>query len=282
MIRKILVFNLLILSFLLFNKTNAATVDTIDVYSCLMQKEIKTVVIKPSNYKKIKTGFPAVYLLHGFSGNYNNWVLKVPKIKEFADLFKMIIVCPDGGFSSWYFDSPIDKNFQYESFVANELVHHIDNNYKTIKDSSARALTGLSMGGNGGIYVGLKHPNVFGAIGSMSGALDISFIKDKQYEIYKRLGDSTTYNTTWTKYNTFTLLDTIAIPKQEIIIDCGTEDFLFAINEELHKRLMTRKINHDFIARPGKPDWNYWSNAVQFQLLFFHKFFIEENRELVK
>jgi S-formylglutathione hydrolase FrmB len=268
----ILAFSFLVFS-LLLNKCYAATVDTIDVYSCLMQKEIKTVVIKPDGYKKKKAAFAVVYLLHGFSGNYSNWISKVPAIKEYADQNKIMIVCPDGGYSSWYINSPIDETYQYESFVANELVHHIDNNYKTIKNSNARALTGLSMGGFGGIYVGLKHPKTFGAIGSMSGALELTLITDKRYQLYKRLGDSTTYNTTWKKYSTFAMIDTIAVTNQSIIVDCGVDDFVLPFNEELHKRLMKRKINHDYILRPGKHDWPYWSNAIQYQIVFFSDFF---------
>ncbi len=251
----------------------AATVDTIDVYSCLMQKEIKTVVVKPSGYKKKKVNFPVVYLLHGYSGDYSNWIKKVPAIQQYADDYQMIIVCPDGGFSSWYLDSPIDNSYQYESFISNELVHHIDNNYKTIKDVKARALTGLSMGGFGGIYVGLKHANTFGALGSMSGALEITMIKDKRYKLEKILGDSTTYNTTWKNYSTFAMIDTLKPTNQAIIVDCGTEDFVFPFSEELHKRFQKRKILHDYITRPGKHDWPYWSNAVAYQLLFFRNFF---------
>jgi S-formylglutathione hydrolase FrmB len=267
----ILVLSFLVLSFSI-SKSYAANVDTIDVYSCLMQKEIKTVVIKPSGYKKKKTSYPVIYLLHGYSGDYSNWITKVPTIKEYADQYQVMIVCPDGGYSSWYLDSPIDDKYQYESFVANELVHHIDNNYKTIKSNTARALTGLSMGGHGGIYVGLKHPTTFGAIGSMSGALDITFIKNR-YRIERILGDSTTYNTTWKKYSNFAMIDTLQPTNQSIIIDCGTEDFVLPFNEELHKKLMKRKINHDYILRPGKHDWPYWSNAVQYQIVFFTDFF---------
>jgi S-formylglutathione hydrolase FrmB len=269
-----LVFLFLGFSFL-HNKTNAATVDTIDVYSCLMQKEIKTVVVKPDGYKKNKIGYNTVYLLHGFSGDYSNWIKKVPQIKDLADAYKMIIVCPDGGYSSWYFDSPIDNAYQYESFVSTELVHHIDKNYKTINDPKARALTGLSMGGLGGIYVGLKHPESFGAIGSMSGALEITMITDKRYQVEKRLGDTTAVNfeKNWKTHSTFAMIDTLKTTTQAIIVDCGTDDFVLMFSEQLHKKLMAKKIKHDYIVRPGKHDWPYWSNAVQYQLLFFKNYF---------
>ena len=34
-----------------------------------------------------------------------------------------------------------------------------------------------------------------------------------------------------------------------------------------------RKIPHDFIERPGGHNWNYFSNSLEYHLLFFQKFF---------
>jgi S-formylglutathione hydrolase FrmB len=250
----------------------AGKVDTISIYSCVMQKDIKCIVITPQSYKKKKNHFPVVYLLHGFSGNYSNWIKKVPELSDYADTYNIMIVCPDGGYSSWYFDSPIDDSMKYESFIAAEVVHHIDNNYRTIKESTARALTGLSMGGHGGMFLGLRHPKTFGAIGSMSGALDVNYIKTK-YHVEKRLGDTLTHAENWKKFSLFAMVDTLQSCSQKILIDCGTEDFVLPFSETMHTKLMKNKIQHDYILRPGKHDWSYWSNAVQYQLLFFNNYF---------
>jgi S-formylglutathione hydrolase FrmB len=257
-----------------YNFCVAAKVDTVAVYSILMKKEIKCVVVTPDNHSTKNSNYPVLYLLHGYSGSYSNWIYKVPAIKNYADAMQVIIVCPDGGFSSWYLDSPLDASYQYESFISMELVKYIDEKYKTIKDVRSRALSGLSMGGHGGMYVGLKHPQVFGAIGSMSGALDITYIKGK-YQLDKRLGDSVTNITNYTSHSTFAMIDTMELTNQKIIIDCGTEDFVLPFNEEIHKRFLKRKIKHDYILRPGKHDWEYWSNAVYYQLVFFKKYFDE-------
>ena len=58
-----------------------------------------------------------------------------------------------------------------------------------------------------------------------------------------------------------------------IFIDCGTEDFFYRVNVNLHEQLMYRNIPHDFISRPGAHNWNYWNNAIQYQLLFMNNFF---------
>lgn len=58
-----------------------------------------------------------------------------------------------------------------------------------------------------------------------------------------------------------------------IIFDCGTDDFFFEVNENLHKALLEAKIPHDYISRPGAHTHEYWRNAILFQLQFFNQQF---------
>jgi S-formylglutathione hydrolase FrmB len=58
-----------------------------------------------------------------------------------------------------------------------------------------------------------------------------------------------------------------------IIFDCGNDDPFAGINRELHQKMLKLKIPHDYIERPGTHNWDYWSNAVQYQLLFFRNYF---------
>lgn len=88
--------------------TFAAKVDTLMVVSSAMHKTIPNIVITPEGSDTPEDGFPVVYLLHGATGNYKDWVSVVPAIKDYADQYQLMIVCPDGGFTSWYFDSPVD------------------------------------------------------------------------------------------------------------------------------------------------------------------------------
>lgn len=61
-----------------------------------------------------------------------------------------------------------------------------------------------------------------------------------------------------------------------MIIDCGVDDFFMNVNRDLHAKMLTRKINHDYIERPGEHNLNYWENALKFQLLFFSNFFSQK------
>ena len=180
--------------------SSAGKVDTIAIYSNSMHKYIKAVVIKPDSYKKKKNNFPVVYLLHGYDGWYSNWIIRAPELINYADQYQTLIVCPDGAKSSWYFDSPIDTAYRYETHVVTELVNYIDKNYKTIADKNHRAITGLSMGGHGGLFLGFRHSNFFGACGSMSGGADLSYSRNK-FDVMKRIGDTIAYADNWKKYS---------------------------------------------------------------------------------
>lgn len=265
-------FRLLALFFILQAQvTLAATVDTVNTYSQAMKKTIKAVVIKPAGYDGSKA-LPVVYLLHGYGGNYTDWVKKVDAVQQQADQFNMLIVCPDGGVGSWYWDSPADPSFRYETYVSKELVSWIDEHYKTIRDRKGRGITGLSMGGHGALYLAIRHQDVFGAAGSMSGGVDIRPFPNN-WDMAKRLGTYAQEPARWESHTVINQLHLLTSKSLALMIDCGTEDFFYKVNVNLHEQLLYRNIPHDFVTRPGAHNWNYWSNAVLYQMLFMHEFF---------
>jgi S-formylglutathione hydrolase FrmB len=268
MMKRVLPFLLLLFSLC----AQAGTVDTVSIYSQSMRKDFQCVVIKPDSYKKKKKACPVVYLLHGYSGSYNNWIKRVPQLKEHADTYEALIVCPDGGYSSWYFDSPMDSTMRYETYIGREVPAYIDAHYRTIKSREGRAITGLSMGGHGGLFLGFRQANLFGACGSMSGGVDLNAARNK-YDIMKRIGDTITYAQNWKQYSVVNMVEHYPKDSLAIIVDCGVEDFFYDINKELHQKMVRLKIPHDYIERPGKHNWDYWANAVKYQLLFFRNYF---------
>jgi S-formylglutathione hydrolase FrmB len=252
----------------------AGKVDTISIYSQSMQKDIKCIVIKPGGYKKKHHRYSTVYLLHGYSGSYDNWIRKVPELSELANRFNLLIVCPDGGYSSWYFDSPVDTTMRYETHIVNEVVPYIDRHYKTIPNRNNRAITGLSMGGHGALFLAFRNAGIFSAAGSMSGGVDLSASRNR-FDIMKRIGDTITYADNWRKYSVINIIDQYPKDSLDVMIDCGTEDFFYTINHALHEKMLRLKIPHDYTERPGAHNWAYWSNAVLYQLTFFRKNFKE-------
>lgn len=249
---------------------SAAKVDTLETYSSSMKKNIKTVVILPDDYTKNKK-YPVVYLLHGYSGNYASWV-QSQAVLDAATNYQMILIGADGGFSSWYWDSPIDPSFKYETFISKELINWVDKNYTTIASPAGRGITGLSMGGHGALYLAIKHPDVFGATGSMSGGVDIRPFPNN-WDMAKRLGKYSEFPERWEQNTVINLLHLIQPNQLKIIIDCGTEDFFYSVNENLHREMLYKNIPHDYITRPGAHKWAYWENAIYYQLLFMNRFF---------
>lgn len=263
-----------ILLFLLISTSVfAQKIDTLTIFSNSMQKSIKNVVIIPDAYQESKE-LPVLYLLHGAYGDYSNWITKVPEIKEYANQYNMIIVCPDGNPFSWYFDSPIDKKFRYETYISKELITVIDEKYATIKSKKGRAITGLSMGGHGAFYLAFKHQDIFGAVGSMSGGMDlVRFANKKNYELTKRLGDFKEFPNNWINNTIINMTDLVIGKDLKIYFDCGIDDFLYGTNIDLHKKLLSQNIPHDYTERPGAHSWEYWANSIKYHMVFFDEFF---------
>lgn len=250
----------------------AADVDTVLVHSKSMNRAIKSVVITPASYKSSETKFPVLYLLHGYSGNYADWVKKVKDLKSLVDQHNMIVVCPDGAFGSWYVDSPVSDSLKYETHISTELPEYIDNRYRTITTRYGRAITGLSMGGHGAMFIAFRHAEKFGACGSMSGALMLHLIT-KGYGMSKVIGDTINYKKYYEDWSVYNLIEKKPSMPLNIIVDCGTEDFIYGMSKATHEKLLQLKIEHDYIERPGKHDWPYWNNAIKYQLVFFSEYF---------
>ncbi len=247
-------------------------VDTLQIYSPAMHKEVPCVVVVPDQYDASQTPYPVLYLLHGYSGNYLDWITRVPRLKDYVDEFRMIVVCPDGGYGSWYFDSPIDSSVRYESFMTKILIPTIDSMYRTLPNKQHRAICGLSMGGHGAMYLALRHPNLYGAVVSISGGVDIRPFPDK-WGIKKQLGDIKTHRENWEKNTVINLVDGLKNGTLKIALDIGTSDFFLKVNRALHQKLLGMGIKHDYTERPGGHTWGYWRNAIAYEMLFFRKFF---------
>jgi len=258
--------------FCFFTRSSAGIVDTVSIYSNSMHKQIKAVVIKPDSYNTKAKRFPVVYLLHGYDGWYSNWIIRMPGLKNYADSNQLIIVCPDGAKSSWYFNSPVDSTYRYETHITKEVVKFIDKNYRTIADKKHRAITGLSMGGHGALFLALRHSDIFGAAGSMSGGVDLKESKNR-FDISRRIGDTITHAKEWYDRSIINLIEKYPHTRLKIIFDCGDKDIFIAGNRRLHQKMLELKIPHEYIERPGQHNWDYWISSIPYQLKYFRNFF---------
>ncbi|MBU0711031.1 esterase family protein [bacterium] len=261
---------------LLFSSAlQAASLDTVVIKSKALGSKPKAVVVVPDSYNQVKDYFPVLYLLHGWSGSFQDWPDHID-LRPLSDRYQMIIVCPDGGYAGWYLDSPIPKESQYETYLSQEVIRYIDKHYRTVADSEGRFICGLSMGGHGAVRMLAKHPELYAAAGSMSGVLALT-ATGKKYGIVQLIGPSEDYPERWAEYSCLNLVDTLAGLNKGLIVDCGIDDFTIDVNREMHKQLMELGIFHDYYERPGGHSWDYWTNALEYHIIYFDKFKKRQN-----
>ena len=258
-------------------------VDTIAVYSPSMKKTLKAAVSFPSSYADGTSRYPVVYLLHGGSGAFSDWHQKVTEkgiVNQMAEEHQVLIITPGVGPASYYYDSPLLDSVRYETYMIQELIPFIDKNYRTLAQKESRAITGLSMGGHGAITLATKHPSLFTAAGSMSGVMNIDTDLWKVGEDFRNLrkkgqiemlGEINYKAPLFNPYTAVGLVDQLKNQEISLIIDCGVDDFLIETNRQMHSLLMEKKIDHEYIERPGAHTWNYWTEALPVQFFFLSK-----------
>ena len=159
--------------FLLTLTVNAqkAPFETVQLQSRLIGKALPYNVILPRDYQTSpRSRYPVLYLLHGFSGHYSDWVTRT-NLADYAADYRMIVVTPEGN-DGWYTDSAGRATDKYESYILQELIPDVDRRFRTIQTRYARGIAGLSMGGYGALKFGLKYPDHFAFAGSLSGAVE--------------------------------------------------------------------------------------------------------------
>ena len=243
------------------------------VSSAAMNKFIPLATILPESYPKKenqKRRYPVIYLLHGYSGDYMQW-LKIADLPALASKYETILVCPDGGYDSWYVDSPVDSSIQYETHILREVITYIDTTYRTM-GRRGRAITGLSMGGHGALRFLALYPDSFVAAGSMSGILDLRPFPNS-WNIKGRLGPFEKFKQRWERNSNVILVRRLTGRGKGIMVDCGTEDFALAVNRAYRDSARVHGVPVEYGEFPGKHNREYWASRIEAHIQFLQKFF---------
>jgi len=132
------------------------------------------VYLPPSYTSEPGRRYPVVYTLHGYGLHAEQWVgfanvAGLEKGLAAGTTKEMILVSPDAfSLHNGSFYSNSRTTGDWETFIAVELVNYVDSHYRTIPDRMSRGLAGHSMGGYGTFRIGMKHPEVFSSLFSMS------------------------------------------------------------------------------------------------------------------
>jgi S-formylglutathione hydrolase FrmB len=137
------------------------------------------IYLPPSYKTETAKRYPTLYLLHGYSGRPEEWVKEgyqgMVLSTEMDSLIakgvaaEMIVVVPNGRnayLGGFYTNSSVAGN--WEDYIYRDVVGYVDGKYRTLARASSRGIAGHSMGGYGAFWLGMRHPDVFGALYSLS------------------------------------------------------------------------------------------------------------------
>jgi enterochelin esterase-like enzyme len=180
-------------------------------------------ILLPTDYDASDRRYPVLYLLHGSGQNHaafpaRTWFRKVLGGRP------MIVVMPDGGRSA-------DR---YSELIAGDLVRYVDANYRTLATHERRAIAGISLGGLGAAMLGLRHPDTFGVVGTLSGAVTETLVPDAPQR---------------------------AAPYLYVV--CGTSDMFIERTRAFVKRLQAAGAPHEYHEVPGAGHtWSLWDTYM--------------------
>jgi enterochelin esterase-like enzyme len=137
-------------------------------YSPSRGRAIDFAIYIPPGYSESTMSYPVLYFLHGKGGNFllywggiSGEVLEargdagawISGLITSGTIPPLIIVTPDDEDGAW--------GAVNESMVTEELISHIDANWRTIPDRRGRAIEGFSMGGMGASRYASRHPDLY-------------------------------------------------------------------------------------------------------------------------
>ena len=221
------------------------------------QRRSFLVYLPPSYQATPGRRYPTLYLLHGSPGSEYDWI-KGGKAVQSADTLiehgespELIMVFPDGNgrngeTSEW--GNSFDQKQLMENFVAFDLVHYIDQKYRTIPQASERALGGFSMGGFGAMNIAVHHPDIFGSVIALAG-------------YYTADGSIWGQNTAYIRANSPALVlpEDPAAWKLRIFLGAATRDQpYYADTQQFILELKTLHLTYTFDLENGYHTWSVW------------------------
>ncbi|MBW2460639.1 MAG: esterase [Deltaproteobacteria bacterium] len=134
----------------------------------------------PPGYDDSDMRYPTVMVLPGFGSNHRsmvgydiwkpNLLQRYETLLAGGDAAPAILVMPDA-ITRWGGSQFIDSRATgpYQTYLADEVVAHVDEAYRTIPKREARAVVGRSSGGFGALRLGMDRPEIFSVVGSHAG-----------------------------------------------------------------------------------------------------------------
>lgn len=214
--------------------------------------------------------WPTLYLLHGFSGSRNDWLKNSP-IENLAAQYGLAVIMPDGD-NRFYLDNP-ETGVRCGEMIGRELIEVTRGMFSLSPRREDTLIGGLSMGGYGAIRNGLKYRDTFSAILAFSSALIVNRFASGELEKHPEMGVPASYYTSVFGPREKVLgsdMDPAALAEAalkenncpSLFLACGSEDFLFPANMELHEALSSMNYPHQWWVEPGVHNFDFWNRAI--------------------
>lgn len=241
------------------------TLEEHQFYSPELDRDMPYIIYLPPDYSTANRRYPVLYMLHGRSGQRDEWLAY--GLIDVADaeidnggIQPMIIVLPQG--DTGYWADHVDDGERWSQYLVRDVVRHIDSTYRTLRMNDARAIGGLSMGGWGALHNGFLHPRVFSVIGAHSPSLR----PDDGTLAFLGSGED------FLRQDPIALAHTLpGLGSQHIWIDIGVEDEWLSQTSRLHDVLETRGIDHWWQPYPGEHGYDYWhEHAIDYIRFYGH------------
>lgn len=245
-------------------------------------------VYVPPGYETSDQSYPVVYLLHGLYGCQLDWTQKgsaaetLDRLIQSGELRECIVVMPSDGeaghgtfYMDWY-----DGTGNFEQYFVYDLVPYIDRHYRTVADRNHRVIAGLSMGGFGSCYLALRHPDLFGAAASLSGALgSVSSMEEKMFDrsqFPRMTGPAAGPYARERDLHLLASKEAANPQRPSIYFNCGTEDYLFAMNTSFKQHLDSIGYAYEYESFPGVHNWDYWTEHLPDALRFLESWLAKQ------
>lgn len=154
-------------------------IDCNAVPSRILAESVRYCVMLPPDYdtataSRTKRRYPVLYFLHGLGDNEQTlfkgggWDV-VQDLRRDGRITDFLIVAPEGK-SSFYINSA-DGHTRYGDFFIREFIPYVESHYSIRRERSARAISGVSMGGYGALRFAFAYPEMFSSVSAQSAAL---------------------------------------------------------------------------------------------------------------
>lgn len=203
-----------------------------------------------------------LYLLHGLSDNCTAWT-RYTSIERYVRGQNIAVVMPEVQ-RSWYCD--MKNGLRYFEYISQELPQMVHRYFGLSLEREKNYIAGLSMGGFGAMKTALTYPERFAGVGSFSGAVDLEAILQIHRDNVQRMGEAVAIlgpELTIGPENDLKALLKKASPMPKMYLSCGEEDFLYGVNQEMHRYLESLAIPHRYDHRSGDHNWNFWDQSIQ-------------------